>query len=70
MSLRDNDGDTEEKRSARQTNRDLKNVFSSAIIEPEQITDTCIDRAQSTFLDTKVLLDKLRGNNKMAKITR
>jgi len=37
----------------------LKNVFGDAIVEPEQIRDTVIDKAESTFLAPEALHEKL-----------
>ena len=43
---------------------EFRNAFGEAIIEPEQIRDTCINSAEQAFLAPSDLLDKLQGENK------
>ena len=62
-----------EKRNRNQQNRpqrEFKNVFGDAILEPEQIRDTCIDSAQNTYLEPNALLEKLRQRNGFSKLIR
>ena len=59
----------DEQVNTRQT-REFKNVFGDAIIEPEQIRDTCIEKAESTFLEPEVLLSKLQGRSNLTKHVR
>ena len=47
--------------------RDFKNVFGEAIIEPEQIRDTCLDQRE---LSAEELNERLQGRGYLKRITR
>ena len=54
---------TEGGASSRKT-REFRNVFGDAIIEPEQIRETCIESAEQSFLAPADLLEQLQGDNR------
>jgi hypothetical protein len=45
-------------------------VFGDAIIEPEQIRDTVIEQAESTFCEADALHEKLQGRSQFSKLVR
>ena len=50
--------------------REIRNVFGDAIVEPEQIKDTCVSLAQSNFLDPNLLYQKLQSKSGWTKAMR
>lgn len=50
--------------------RDLRNVFGEAILDADQIRDTVIEQAESTFCAPEALHEKLKGNSHFARLVR
>lgn len=50
--------------------REIRNVFGDAIVEPEQIKDTSVSLAQSNFLDPNLLYQKLQSKSGWTKAMR